>query len=171
MSKLVKYDIPCPECKNSTEQAIFHSINTSIDNAAKKIVADEINFVTCKHCGNKFQVKTELLFNNMEKTYAIFYHPSSFDTNIRECENLKKMLGANFYLANPTRFYDWELFKEEIRRKEGITSSINKTSRPKTSPNFSGGSSFDNYWSCDICDGNSETGCQYFDPTECPRHS
>ena len=24
-------------------------------------------------------------------------------------------------------------------------------------------------WSCDICDGNSSTGCLYFDPTECPR--
>ncbi len=25
------------------------------------------------------------------------------------------------------------------------------------------------YWSCDICDGDSSTGCLYFDPTECPR--
>jgi hypothetical protein len=24
-------------------------------------------------------------------------------------------------------------------------------------------------WSCDICGGNSDTGCWYFDPTECPR--
>ena len=25
------------------------------------------------------------------------------------------------------------------------------------------------YWSCDICGGDSDTGCLYFDPTECPR--
>jgi len=25
------------------------------------------------------------------------------------------------------------------------------------------------YWTCDICDGDSSTGCQYFDPTECPK--
>lgn len=29
--------------------------------------------------------------------------------------------------------------------------------------------SFSNYWSCHICDGNNDTGCLYFDPTECPR--
>jgi hypothetical protein len=26
-------------------------------------------------------------------------------------------------------------------------------------------------WHCDICDGNDNTGCQYFDPTECPKFS
>lgn len=26
-----------------------------------------------------------------------------------------------------------------------------------------------NRWSCDICGGDDETGCQYFDPSECPR--
>ena len=25
------------------------------------------------------------------------------------------------------------------------------------------------YWTCDICDGDSESGCMYFDVTECPR--
>ncbi|MDQ2863775.1 MAG: hypothetical protein M3R50_09055, partial [Bacteroidota bacterium] len=24
-------------------------------------------------------------------------------------------------------------------------------------------------WTCDICDGDNETGCQYFDPSECPK--
>lgn len=26
------------------------------------------------------------------------------------------------------------------------------------------------YWSCNICGGNQDSGCLYFDPTECPRH-
>lgn len=25
------------------------------------------------------------------------------------------------------------------------------------------------YWSCDICDGNQDSGCLFYDPTECPR--
>ncbi len=25
------------------------------------------------------------------------------------------------------------------------------------------------YWTCDICGGNYETGCQYYDSSECPR--
>lgn len=24
-------------------------------------------------------------------------------------------------------------------------------------------------WTCDICGGDSSTGCQYYDPSECPR--
>lgn len=28
-----------------------------------------------------------------------------------------------------------------------------------------------NYWNCNICGGNSSAGCQYFDPTECPKHT
>ncbi len=27
----------------------------------------------------------------------------------------------------------------------------------------------DEEWNCDICNGNNETGCLYFDPTECPK--
>ncbi len=27
----------------------------------------------------------------------------------------------------------------------------------------------DSWWGCDICGGNSDSGCNYFDPTECPR--
>lgn len=125
MSKLQSYNIPCPECKMSNEQKVFHSINTSIDNAALKIVNDEINFVHCPHCNNKFQVKTGLLFNNMEKTYAVYYNPTTFETIDEECRNIKKMFGENFYLAIPSKFSDWDLFKNEIRRKEGIVTKVN----------------------------------------------
>jgi hypothetical protein len=168
MSKLETYNIPCPECKMSSEQMVFHSINTSIKNAAFKIVNDEINFVLCPHCNNKFQVKTGLLFNNIEKTYAVYYNPTTFASIDDECKNLKKMLGENFYLSNPSKFSDWDLFKGEIRRKEGIAPKVN-LHRSQTTYGHSG-RSLDSYWTCDICDGNSETGCLYFDPTECPRN-
>lgn len=168
MSKIQSYNIPCPECKIPSEQKVFHSINTSIDNAALKIINDEINFVHCPNCGNKFQVKTGLLLNNMEKTYAVYYNPKSFSAIDKECENLKKMFGKNFYLANPSKYTDWDLFKDEIKRKEGIAPKVNLP-RPRTKSSYSG-SSLSSYWSCDICGGNSETGCLYFDPTECPRH-
>jgi hypothetical protein len=28
---------------------------------------------------------------------------------------------------------------------------------------------YDKYWSCDLCDGDSNIGCRWFDPTECPK--
>lgn len=170
MSRLVKYDIPCPQCKELGEHQLFHSVNTEIDNIVHLILTDKINFVTCKICGNTFHVKTGLLFNNIKKMYAIYYNPISFETNERESNAIKKMMGENFYLANPTRFKDWNSFKNEVMRKEGVTKTVNLSNRSKFKFEGSSGS-FDNFWSCDICDGNSETGCQYFDPTECPRHS
>lgn len=166
MSKIQPYNIPCPKCKTTSEYKIFHSINTSFPNAVLKILGDEINFAHCPNCGNKFQVKTGFLFNHIEKKYALYYNPTSFEQMDEECANIKKMLGQNFYLSNPLKFKDWELFKTELRNKEGIVPQ--KSPTPKRS-NISV-RSYDSYWSCDICDGNAETGCLYFDPTECPRH-
>jgi hypothetical protein len=170
MSKSVSYNIPCPECKEFGEYQIFHSVNTNLFDVISKLLNDKINFVKCEHCGNIFHVKTGLLFNNMEKMYAIYYNPDSFELNEKESIDIKRMLGDNFYLANPSRFKDWELFKKELKRKEGIVKKVNLVNVR----NFSTGgssSSLDNFWSCDICDGNSETGCLYFDSTECPRQS
>jgi len=120
MSQLVKHDIVCPKCKEISQQSIFHSVNTIIDNVAIKLFNDEINFVTCNDCGNKFQVKTSLLFNNMEKHYALYYNPISFENIDLECIGMKNMLGENHYLTNPTKFKDWELFKKEIKRRENF---------------------------------------------------
>lgn len=173
MSKLVTYNIPCPVCKETSEQHIFHSVNTNLDNIVDKILNNEINFATCKKCGNNFHVKTGLLFNNMKKMYALYYNPTSFELNEKESADIKRMLGENFYLANPLRFKDWEAFKNEIRRKEGLTNEVDLSNSRKYTfrSTGGGGGSFDNFWSCNICDGNSDTGCQYFDPTECPRHT
>ena len=103
--------------------------------------------------------------------YAVYYNPTSFETNEKESLDVKRMLGENFYLANPSRFKDWDQFKQEIRRKEGLIKEVDLSSPKKYTFGGSGKGSFDNYWSCDICDGNSETGCLYFDPTECPKHT
>ena len=56
----------------------------------------------------------------MEKSYAVYYNPESFDTIDEECKNLQKMMGKNFYLANPAKYTEWDLFKDEIKRQEGI---------------------------------------------------
>jgi len=120
MSNIEKHSIPCPKCKTISEQNIFHSINTSINNIIDKILNDEINFVTCPDCGNRFQVKTGLLFNNMEKQYALYFHPTTFEFIDQECLKSKRMFGNAFYLTNPTKFHDWQDFKSEVKRREGI---------------------------------------------------
>lgn len=167
MSKLVTYNIPCPKCKEFSEYQIFHSVNTNFTDVVTKLLNDKINFVKCEHCENIFHVQTGLLFNNIKKKYAIYYNPDSFELNEKESVDIKRMLGENFYLANPSRFKDWELFKQDLKRKEGISQKVNF--RNISTGGSSG--SFDNFWSCEICNGDSETGCLYFDSTECPRHT
>jgi len=164
MSKVQTYSIPCPKCKMTSEQIVFHSINTTINNVVLKLINNEINFAHCPHCDNNFQIKTGILFNNMEKSYAIYYNPSSFDLIDKESKNLKRMLGDSYYLGNPLKFDNWNTFIDEVKRKEGIVPKI-KLQRVRAKSSYA-----DNYWTCDICGGNSETGCLYFDPTECPRH-
>lgn len=168
MSNIASYNIPCPKCKSVGSYQVFHSVNTNINGIVEKLLNDEINFGTCNQCSNRFQIKAGLLFNNMNNKYALYYNPVSFEQNEQESENIKRMFGPSFYLANPTRFKDWDLFKSEIINREGI-----KKHRPiRSTGNISGGNFLSgNYWSCDICDGDSDTGCLYFDPTECPRHT
>lgn len=165
MSKIEKYKIPCPQCKAVSEQNIFHSINTSFPDAAHRILDDEINFVKCSNCGNRFQVKTGLLYCNHERQIAVYYHPNNFDGIDEEIKEMKRMLGEQSHLANPFKFTDWEKFKLKIRELEGIYPPIQLKFR--STPEYY---SDDRYWSCDICGGDSESGCMYFDVTECPKH-
>lgn len=118
MSKIVTREIECTNCKTISEQTIWYSINTSVDNAADKILNDEVNYFICPKCKSKFHIPVGLLFNNMKKHYAIYYNPISFETIDKESAGVKKMFGDAFYLGNPKKFNDWDLFRTEIRKLE-----------------------------------------------------
>lgn len=170
MSYSNHYTIPCPKCKTASEQLIFQSLNEMTENSAKRIIEDEINFVTCPHCKNKFQVKTGLLYCNHTKGIAIYYNPTDVNAIDDELEDIKRMFGNKSYLANPDKFDDWNLFKERVALAEGITKK--KIVFPETfRARGYGGSISSSSWTCSICDGDETTGCLYFDPTECPKFS
>ena len=121
MSKIVKYHIPCPRCKRLTEQEIYHTINNLMtEDAVTKILNDEINFVVCSNCQNKFQVKTSLIFVNHVKQYCFHYNPNPKNeySKVEIIDNLKRMFGNNSYLVNPVEFTDWENFKKTIDKIE-----------------------------------------------------
>jgi hypothetical protein len=52
-----------------------------------------------------------------------------------------------------------EIYKNDLDEAE------RKTRTRPSSNSFS----IQNFWRCDICDGDQDTGCMYFDPTECPK--
>ena len=167
MSSTNKYQIPCPKCKISSEQLIYHSLNEMVANSALQIINDDINFITCPSCENKFQVKTGLLYCNHLKGIAVYYNPIDVNAIDDEFENIKRMFGKKSYLADPDKFDNWDLFKERVAKLEGIIKKIifPKITRARIHDNIISASD----WSCSICDGDETTGCLYFDPTECPK--
>jgi hypothetical protein len=167
MNKIVEYEIPCPNCKQLSKHDIFHSVNNLSKNTVKRILCDEINFVVCTKCKNKFHVKTGILFCNHEKLFAVYYHPSDINTIDFEMSELKKVLGELHYLNKIIKFSNWEKFKKKIYELEYPSKLTVRTvsNRSDFMPYY------DNFWTCDICDGDSTSGCLYFDPTECPRHT
>lgn len=167
MSKFEKYQIPCPQCKSVNDQTVFHSINDTVPNAAFKIIKGEINFAACPNCGNKFQIKTGLLYANHSQQFALYYHPNDFYQINEEIEGIMKMFGEDFFLARPLKFTDWDEFVKELKDKEGIVDKpimIYQVSYAEDSKDYNGG-----YWYCDVCDGDSDTGCLASDPDICPR--
>ncbi|MCE9540450.1 MAG: CpXC domain-containing protein [Bacteroidetes bacterium] len=181
MSKTQIYPIPCPKCKVITEQEIYHTINTNMtESAVNKILSDEINFVICKSCKNKFQVKASLFFIDFAKRYCFHYYPNPKNENIMDniLSNIKKMFGNDFFLGHPIVFLDWEIFKKEIAKMEDISIGLNgKTKETKIEMyerhlrKDRGIYNNRRSWSCNICDGDETTGCLFYDPTECPKFS
>ena len=161
MSYSNKYQIPCPKCKTASEQLIFQSLNEMTENAANKIVEDEINYVTCPACKNKFQVKTGLLYCNHPKGIAIYYNPTDINAIDDELEDIKRMFGNKSYLSNPDKFDDWNLFKEKVGLSEGIVKKKQIFTNLPNSRGY-GERNSSSRWTCSVCDGDETTGCLYF---------
>jgi hypothetical protein len=72
-----------------------------------------------------------------------------------------------FYLTDSPdqkdKFYELKIDKDTNDFMEGdiLLKNLLKIGKTKNSRA--------EYWSCDICGGTNETGCLYFDPTECPK--
>ena len=178
MSKVVKYNIPCPKCKVLSEQEIYHTFNKNItENAVDKIINDEVNFVECKRCSNKFQVKTSFFFIDFVNRYCFHYNPKNEIRNHEVILNIKRMFGYDSFMADPIVFLDWEIFKKEIAKKENIIIGSNGKAKEIPIKLFANdarrGRSMQNKrcWTCNICDGDETTGCLFHDPTECHKFS
>ena len=118
MSKTQTLYVPCPSCGKYAQQLAYSSINESIPDAYKRIAGDEINFGKCPTCGNKFQLKTGLLYCNHRREFAAYYHPLSFKEIEDSSADISRMLGSHSHLTNPVKFRDWNEFKAAILRFE-----------------------------------------------------
>lgn len=111
-------EFTCPYCNLDQSQEIYSTLNTDTPNAIPMILSNEVNLVTCISCGEQFQVLTPLLFNNVERKYAMYYSPDGFDEIDASNARIKSTLGEDHYLVNPQKFDDWELFKTVLAHLE-----------------------------------------------------
>ena len=82
---------------------------------------------------------------------------------------MKRMFGESFFLARPLKFTDCDEFIKELKMQEVIAGRKAEPSKftVRTSRRISG---FREGWTCDVCDGDSSTGCLASDPDICPMH-
>ncbi|WP_264511633.1 hypothetical protein [Flavobacterium sp. N1719] len=86
------------------------------------------------------------IFSKLSKDVSYFYLAETDENN-----NLLLDLNRDEELI--------ELINEDFNIKGFFDFMLNKNKK------------HDADWNCEICDGNNYTGCQFFDPTECPRFS
>ncbi len=111
---------------------------------------------------NETNSKPSLLY--LKLMISIFNEDASVINHI-ECQLSKKQPVEDISGVEISWFETFKLLIDYYRYKVDLEKKIRNE---VTARDYD---SIENYWKCDICDGNSTTGCQYFDRTECPRFS
>lgn len=118
-----KETVSCPKCNNSSEEKVCNTLSAVIGKSTQKVLNNELNFVICKKCKTVFQIKTDLIYNNFDKHFSVYYHPDNFDEIEKKIPLFKAVYGANSFLATPYKFTSWSRFQNKIKELEGIQNS------------------------------------------------
>ncbi len=118
MSMEYKCTFNCPYCGTEGRQNFYSSINTKHPNALEMIINGEINKTTCEICMESFKVNAPLLFNNIEKQYAVYFHPTDTSSIDEQNKKLKLALGEDHYIFNANKYTNWASFINEILSRE-----------------------------------------------------
>lgn len=126
--------------------------STVISNKAKELV-NELSSLTIKNKWNDNQIF-------IISTFRL----SSYDKiELEQFPNNAKYLYLTDLADQKDRYYEIALDKKTNEFMEGDIMLNYLLERGKKM------NSLPEYWSCQICGGNNDTGCLYFDPTECPK--
>lgn len=76
MSVTQTYTIQCPKCGERQEVELFESINVAeTPELRDRLMANELNAVTCSACGFGFRVDKKLLYNDPERRLMVYWFP------------------------------------------------------------------------------------------------
>lgn len=116
---------------------------------------------TSKRKASDIETRTFHLFDDKNRIVATYGELKSGHQYCHDFEYDKD--GEQYTTSMSTLRSDkdlFEIFKEDLYRQEA-------ESKPKIKRY--GGGSYQDPWSCSLCDGDETTGCLWHDPTECPR--
>lgn len=78
MSNHRVYPIACPRCKASQEVELYESINVKEEPELKqKLMANQLNAVTCPSCQFQFRVDKNLLYSDPDRRLLIYWIPAT----------------------------------------------------------------------------------------------
>lgn len=118
MSLQFDANLNCNVCGNSFDAKLYKTIWGEIPENRRLVMSDQINVVTCPHCGNSSHVASSLFYTNSKQEFAVWYEPYHDPMIDSDTEGYKKFGGPNCYFATAPRIKDWEDFKDTIRKFE-----------------------------------------------------
>ncbi|MBQ0086778.1 MAG: hypothetical protein KBS72_03720 [Bacteroidales bacterium] len=149
MSKLVDIGVNCPYCGNHYEAKVFRTYWGESESARAKVFNDEINIVTCPHCGKSFHAPLAMMYVDCQTGFAVWwepFHDKGIDSDIA---GYSSMFGESSYYAQAPRIADWDDFKSTIQKyysgelkanpiQKFDINSLSKSSRKNQTENKSG---------------------------------
>lgn len=138
MSSAQEHRLKCPQCGAEQDVLVYSSINVTIDPSLRdRLLAAELNLLTCHACGNNALIDTSLLYHDMEKQFCVQYYPQDSindadfikqfdqDGNPKDWGMAGPLAGPQFavpqYLSRPHIVFDlnemirYILFRERLR--------------------------------------------------------
>lgn len=92
MSKVGKYNLTCPHCKNKFLGVLYETLNVTLDPISYDMVkSGEALSVKCPNCNNVINVNHPLLYNDMDNKFMVYYLPNSLnmEESIKIIETIK----------------------------------------------------------------------------------
>jgi len=91
MSRITKQSFICPKCKFQDEFKMYNSVNVTLDpKLREKVLSGEIFDWTCPKCGEKYSIRHDLLYHDMDKEFQIYYSPNNIVELNQTISNLAK---------------------------------------------------------------------------------
>lgn len=80
MSDQHNYRIACPRCRHEQAVALYESVNVKADPSLRdRLMANQLNTVTCEGCGFGFRVDKNLVYSDPERRLLIYWIPTPED--------------------------------------------------------------------------------------------